>query len=339
MTTDGRAALVGRFLAEAGWGDAARYAVAADWSTRRYERLHQGGAARILMDAPPPWTPQAASFWTVSGILRGAGLSAPEVFAVDGAAGLLICEDFGTALFADLLDAGEDPAPLYALATDVLIHLHKAVDPAAVAQLPPWNAARFLEQAELFARAFVPGATGAPLDPRAAAALTDAWNAVLPAGWRVPETLVLRDYFPGNLMWLAERSGVRRAGLLDFQDAGPGPVTYDLLSLLEDARRDVEADLRAGMIARYLSAFPALDPNDFAASFAVMGAVRHARILGRIAELAAEGRTTLLGFLPRVWGQFAEKLADPALLPLQEWALAHLPEDGGLTRIMKDAAP
>lgn len=339
-----RAARVGAFLKEAGWGEAARYAVAADWSTRRYERLHLNGATRILMDAPEPWTAQAAAFARVAAILRGAGLSAPAVEALDAEQGLLICEDFGDALFARLLDGGEAAEPLYALATDVLIHLRRAFDPAMGAGLPAWDADRFAGQVDLFAHRFVPAVTGRPLDSAAAAALTEAWWAVLPTAFRVPDGLLLRDYFPGNLMWLGERRGILRCGILDFQDAGVGPVTYDLLSLLEDARRDVPADLKAAMIARYLTAFPDLDAGDFAASFAVLGAVRHARILGRIAELAAEGRGTLLAYLPRVWGQFAEKLADPALLPLQEWALAHLPGDGGamggvIARIVGDSAP
>ncbi len=346
--TDGpemsRAALVGGFLKEAGWGEAARYAVAADWSTRRYERLHLMGATRILMDAPEPWTAQAGAFAAVAAILRSVGLSAPDVFALDAENGLLISEDFGDALFARLLDGGEAPEPLYALATDALIHLHRAFEPAMAAGLPAWDIGRFTAQVDLFGRHFVPAATGRVPDAAAMEALDAAWRAVLPAGFRVPDSLLLRDYFPGNLMWLGEREGVRRCGILDFQDAGVGPVAYDLMSLLEDARRDVAPDLKAAMIARYLTAFPGLDVDAFATSFAVLGAARHARILGRIAELAAEGRRGMLAYLPRVWDQFAERLADPALLPLEEWVLANLPEDGGpmggvIARIVGDSAP
>lgn len=333
-----RAAAIVRFLADNGWGEAVRRPLAADWSTRRYERLIRRGSSAILMDAPEPWTPQVPAFARLSELLRGVGLSAPEVLAVAPEQGLLLCEDFGDTLFAHLLDGGGTPEPLYAAATDVLIHLHRSFDGRSASDLPVWDVDRFAGQVDLFANAFVPGATGRRLAPESAATLRRAWLAVLPVAYKVPQSLMLRDYFPGNLMWLGGRTGIRRCGILDFQDGGVGPVSYDLLSLLEDARRDVPADLKATMIARYLAAFPEVDAEDFATSFAVLGAIRHARILGRIAELAANGATRLLAFLPRVWGQFAEKLADPALLPLQEWALAHLPEDGGLDRISGGAA-
>jgi len=314
------------FLDRAGWGAARRAPLGADWSTRRYERLFLDGRTAMLMDAPAPWTGQVAPFAAVCALLRDAGLSAPEVHALDGDRGFLISEDFGSTLAADLLDRGHDPWPVYELATDVLIHLHRRFDPAVAAGLEPWTAARFVDQCGLFGDHFAPLVRGTPLPDATAADLRAAWEAVVPRAFAVPMTLVLRDYFPGNIMWLPDRPGVRAAGLIDVQDAGLGPCGYDLLSLLEDARRDVPDDLRRAMVDRYLAAFPDLDRDAFATCLAVVAALRHGRILGRVAQLIAEDPAARQrAFLPRVQAQFTRSLSHPALAPLAAWVQTHLP--------------
>ncbi|QJE74296.1 phosphotransferase [Aerophototrophica crusticola] len=323
-----------RFLAASGWGGAGRQAMGADWSSRRYERLTRAGATAILMDAPGPAAAQVPPFVRVCSLLRGAGLSAPEIFAEDAPAGLLLLEDYGDATFASLLEGGVDPWPLYAVATDVLAHLHARFEVGSAPDLPRYDSALFRSQVMLFADAYLPAAAGAALAEGKREALAAAWDAVLPPALSVPQGLLLRDYHPGNLMQLP-RAGVRGCGLLDVQDAGIGPVSYDLLSLLEDARRDVPPAIQAAMVERYLAAMPNLDRQDFAASYAVMGAVRHARILGRVAQLAAGGRSARqLAFLPRVWGQFAAALSHPALAPVAGWVRSHLPADGAVSRIL-----
>lgn len=330
----GRDGEIKAFLASAGWAGAGRRAMGADWSSRRYERLSRGGDSAILMDAPGAAAAQVPPFVRVCGLLRGVGLSAPEIFAQDTEAGLLLLEDYGDATFAGLLEGGADPWPLYAVATDVLAHLHARFEVGGAPDLPRYDAALFRDQVMLFADAYLPAATGKALAEGEREALAAAWDAVLPPALSVPQSLLLRDYHPGNLMQLP-RPGVRGCGLLDVQDAGIGPVSYDLLSLLEDARRDVPPAIQAAMLERYLGARPGLDRQAFAASYAVMGALRHARILGRVAQLAAGGRSAKqLAFLPRVWGQFAASLAHPALSPVAAWVGAHLPADGAVGRIL-----
>ena len=337
-TTDVREGEIVRFLADAGWGRAERRAMGADWSARRYERLRLDGRNAILMDAPGPAAAQVPPFLRVGAILADLGLSAPSVLAADPPRGLLLLEDFGDRPYSALLDAGVEPwLPLYERATDVLVAVHRRFDPAAAPDLPRYRGL-FLEQVMLFADAYAPAALGRKLEERERAGLVDAWRAVLEGAYAVPDSLLLRDYHPGNLMDLAGRDGVRACGVLDFQDAGVGPVTYDLLSLLEDARRDVPENIRTAMTERYLTAFPGLDRGAFAASYAVMGAQRHARIVGRVAELAAASSARQLDFLPRVWGQLKAKLAEPALAPLRAWVDTHLPPDGAIPRILGDAS-
>lgn len=327
-----REPLITAFLDRAGWGAARRTSLGADWSTRRYERLERAGETAILMDAPAPWTHQVAPYVRVCGLLRDLDLSAPAILAAEPEVGLALTEDFGSTLFADLLDRGEPAEPLYALAVDLLVHIHRRFDPAT--PLRPFDRALFLSEVGLFAERGVPALTGAPATPDAAAALHAAWDAVLTVGLDVPHSLMLRDYFPGNIMDLPDRPGVRRCGLLDVQDAGIGPVSYDLLSLLEDARRDVPDRLKAAMVDRYLAAMPGLDRDRFLASFAVMGAIRHARILGRLAEIvAADPAAPQRRFLPRVWRQFHVKLGEPALAPVARWVHIHVPEHS-LSRIL-----
>ncbi|MFV3076743.1 aminoglycoside phosphotransferase family protein [Niveispirillum fermenti] len=331
-----RSDVIDSFLADAGWAIAARVPMGADWSTRRYERLTApDGTRAILMDAAGEGAAQVPPFIRICGLLRDAGLSAPDLFAQAPPQGLLLLEDFGDDSFAALLERGDDPWPLYAVATDVLAHLHDRFDPASAPDLPCYGLPLFTAQVALFADAYMEAADR-PLAAAGRAALDAAWVAVLePVLDSVPVSLLLRDYHPGNLMWLPGRPGVRACGLLDVQDGGIGPVSYDLLSLLQDARRDVPDTIQATMIDRYLLARPGVRREAFLASYAVMGAMRHARILGRVAQLAAGGgKARQLAFLSRVWRQFRGAIAHPLLAPLQSFMDEHLPPDGAVAHIL-----
>ncbi|MFV3129762.1 aminoglycoside phosphotransferase family protein [Niveispirillum sp. KHB5.9] len=324
------------FLDQAGWADATRISMGADWSTRRYERLTRpDGTRAILMDAAGDGAVQVPPFLRMCALLRDVALSAPEIFAEDPAQGLLLLEDFGDDSFAALLERGDDPWPLYAVATDVLSHLHNRFDNASAPDVQRYDLGLFTRQVALFGDAYL-DAAGQPLSAAGRQALDETWVTVLnQVQGLVPDSLLLRDYHPGNLMALPTRPGVRACGLLDVQDGGIGPVSYDLLSLLQDARRDVPDTIQAAMIDRYLDARPGLSRDAFLASYAVMGAMRHARILGRVAQLAAGGgKARQLAFLHRVWGQFQASIAHPLLSPLQSFMDQHLPSDGAVAHIL-----
>ena len=148
---------------------------------------------------------------------------------------------------------------------------------------------------------------------------------MLPLAQRVPASLLLRDYHVANLMLLPDRTGIRQAGLLDFQDAYRGPVTYDLVSLLEDARRAVPEELQKKLLARYLAAFPALDRENFETSLAILAAQRHTRVLGIFERLARhEGKLDYRRLhSPRVERRLRQALKHPMLADVKNWMDRH----------------
>ena len=322
-----RAQLIVDFLAAQGWQEASRAPLAMDASFRRYERLASGARRAVLMDAPPPQE-DVRPFIAVQRLLRAMDLSAPEIFAARVEHGLLLLEDFGDGTYTRLLAAGEAEAPLYALAVDVLIALHRRFTPSQAPDLPRYDEARLLDEAVRFVDWYLRLVTGEPAAPALRADYLDRWRAVLPLADAAPPTLVLRDYHVDNLMRLADRDGIAACGLLDFQDAVLGPVTYDLMALLEDERRAVPLDVRRSMMRRYLDAFPGLDRGAFATSFAVMGAQRHAKNIGQFARLLLrDGKPQYLKHIPHMWRLLIEDLAHPALAPVREWFDARVPPE------------
>jgi aminoglycoside/choline kinase family phosphotransferase len=312
------------FLDAAGWGTAERAPLAGDASFRRYERLAGNGRRAVLMDAPPP--EDVAMFAHVDSLLAGCGLSVPAILARDDRAGLLLLEDFGDATYTRELAAGALAEPLYALAVDVLIALHREPPSRVTAGLPPYDDEFMLTEVGLLAEWYAPAVLDAPLDAAAQTAWRACWQEPLALARRVPETIVLRDYHVDNLMWLDDRDGLRRCGLLDFQGALVGPVGYDLVSLLEDARRDVPLDLARAMYARYLAAFPDLDADKLRAAWSILGAQRNAKIVGLFTRLSRrDGKHGYLAHLPRVWRWLSEDLRHPALAPVADWLARYLP--------------
>ena len=317
---------IAAFLASHGWAGARPAALAGDASQRRYYRLAEGARRAVLMDAPPPHE-DVRPYIRVAGLLRGLGLSAPEVYAADAERGLLLIEDFGDDLYTRLLAAGADETALYELATEALIALHRAVAAGPVPDLPVYDEERLLADAALFVDSYAAAALGAPLPPAVRADYLASWQAVLPLASLPATTVVLRDYHVDNLMLLRDRTGVRRCGLLDFQDALCGPPSYDLASLLDDARRDVPAELRAAMTERYLAAFPGLDRASFVRSATILAAFRNCRILGVFTRLwRRDGKPGYLAHIPRLWRMIEAAVArEPALGPVAEWLDRHLP--------------
>ena len=323
-----RTAAIAQFLASAGWGGAERRKLAGDASFRRYDRLSDrgNGRAAVLMDAPPPQE-DVRPFLAVAEILHRLGLSAPLIHAKDEAAGLLLLEDLGNDTYTKLLADGADEAALYALAVDVLAWLQRRFDPAASA-LPPYDETRLLNEAALLVDWFLPAATGQPTAAELREAYFACWRSVLPHAAGAATTLVLRDYHVDNLLLLPGRSGVAACGLLDFQDAVIGPASYDLVSLLEDARRDVAEDLAEAMLARYLAAFPGIDRSAFLASYAVLGAQRNCKIVGIFTRLLVrDGKPQYLKHIPRVWRLIEQDLRHPALAPVAAFLAHHVPAE------------
>jgi aminoglycoside/choline kinase family phosphotransferase len=302
------------FLSSAGWNVAGPEPLTGDASTRKYFRLQNGRQSAILMNASQA-PASVAPFVQIDEHLLQLGFSAPTILARDEARSLLLLEDFGDTTFARLLDGGAEPETLFTLATDVLIALHK--HPQAIPDgLRTYHPDKMLEDIELFLDWCTPG-----ISETGRAEFRQAWREVLPKTHRVPASLLLRDYHVANLMLLSDRPGIRQAGLLDFQDAYRGPVTYDLVSLLEDARRDVPEGLKEQLVARYLAAFPALDRNAFAISLAILAALRHTRVLAIFERLSRhEGKHDYRQLhAPRVERLLQKALRHPMLGQVKSW--------------------
>jgi aminoglycoside/choline kinase family phosphotransferase len=300
------------FLNATAWRDAACEPLTGDASARKYFRLRKDKRSAVLMDASQVLE-SVAPFIQINQHLQQLGFSVPAILSRADEKGFLLLEDFGDATFARLLDNQSDPEKLYTLATDVLIALHQ--HPQAIPKdLRVYHPEKMLEDIELFLEWHTISKAGQ-------AEFRTVWREVLPLAHQVPASLLLRDYHVANLMLLPDRQGVRQAGLLDFQDAYRGPVTYDLVSLLEDARRDVPEELKKKMAARYLAHFPALDQNAFETSMAILAALRHTRVLAIFERLSRrEGKLEYKQLhSPRVERLLQNTLHHPMLAGVKQW--------------------
>jgi aminoglycoside/choline kinase family phosphotransferase len=331
VTAD-RRALSDAFVAAAGWGGADRRFLAGDASDRSYDRLVRDGQSAVLMDAPPGKGDDTATFAAIAGHLASLGLSPPAILHADHERGFLLIEDLGDGLVARIVAA--DPAregPLYAVATDVLLHLHRH---PAHAGLPDLTARDWADAAAFALDWYAFAATGTAPD---SAAFRDALGAAMAAHADAPRVMILRDYHAENLLWLPDRQGVARIGLLDFQLAQMGQREYDLVSLLQDARRDVSVATEGAAIRRFLDA-TGRDGAGFSAAYATLGAQRALRILGIFARLCLKaGKAGYLPLMPRVWAQLQRNLTHPALADLAAICQPLLPppDDATLARIAR----
>jgi aminoglycoside/choline kinase family phosphotransferase len=326
MSRDGA---IAEFLARHGYADARAAPLVQDASFRRYLRLSAGPRAAILMDAPPP--EEVRPFLRVAAHLAGIGISVPEIFAVDVAAGLVLEEDLGDALFPLMLgEVGTVVAPargvvvdmcsalisgLFDAAIDVLVVMHRAAPPP---DLPVWDSAAMRDTA--LATLFDwwwPAVFDAPAPDAARGDFGAALSQLLVSVAAGPQGFTHRDYFVGNLLWLPKRDGVRRVGVIDFQGASIGHPAYDLVSLLQDARRAIPAAIAERGVARYLAARSELDACAFHTAYAACAAQRHLRIVGQWVRLALrDNRPGYLAYGPHTWALLNDVLRDPAASPL-----------------------
>jgi len=347
-----RMAAVRKFLDESPYADAERKRIAGDASARSYERLTMGDRHVILMNSPrrpdgPPvrnGLPYSAiahlaedvkPFVALAHGLKQRDFSAPEIYATDLDAGFLVLEDLG----GDAVVEGDPPEPLgyrYQTAVDMLIALHKLslsdtlpVEPGVSHRIPAYDLDAMLIEIELLPDWYLPF-RGAPLTAQARETYLALWRDALFPVLDMPATWVLRDFHSPNLLWLPDRDGIARVGLLDFQDAMMGPAAYDVASLLQDARVDVSEQMEIELLGRYVrtrkAADMAFDIPAFVKVYSTLAAQRASKILGIFARLdRRDGKPQYLRHLPRVWRYLQRSLAHPALVPLEAWYRANVP--------------
>ncbi|MGB7408679.1 MAG: phosphotransferase [Pontixanthobacter sp.] len=307
------------FLVTAGWGDSAIAPIPGDASFRRYFRIAANGRRAMLMHAPPPHE-DPAPFVHATRFLTGIGQRAPQIYAQDVESGYLLIEDFGDDRMRDWLDtnpAGEQTA--YRAAVETLTQLHDK-SPGPFAQ---YDMETYLREVALFTQWYCPAA-GLKVDDDAFLA---AWqNTLEPLMDRQnPGVTVLRDYHAENIMLIdPDPSGGGQQGIIDYQDALVGHPAYDLVSLLQDARREVPQTLEAEMLGYYREL---AEPGaDFDADYARLGAQRNTKIVGIFTRLAKrDGKSHYLDMIPRVWSALERDLAHPALAPIAAWFDANIP--------------
>ena len=299
-----------------GYADAAQQVLQAD-ASKHYTRLSGGPRPALLMRTPS--AEYLDAFLRVARHLEGLGVPAPGVIGVEPATHTALVQDLGAASMAGALDAGAEPAPLYFDAARSLVALHAAPPPPG---LPAWDAAAMIRATQAtFCDWWWPATFGAPCSEETRQALAAALAAMLApfAG----QGFVHRDYFPANLI-----PTPRGMAVIDFQDAAIGHPAYDLVSLVEDARRDVDPALREALVSAYLAQRPELESEGFRAAMAVHAAQRHLRVAALWVRLdRRDGKPHYLQHGPRCWALLGRALEHPAAQPLARFLDAHVPPD------------
>ncbi len=353
----GRIEAISDFLSrEPEWTDAHVEYLQGDASARAYARLEAGGRHAVLMDMPrqpdgPPirgglpysriahLAEDVRPFVAIAGVLKEAGLSAPEIYAADLDRGFLLLEDFGERVFGREVENGASQAELWRAAVEALVMVSAVPVPddirladGSTYRLPLQDKGALAIETELVPDWYWPALKGTPIPDDARAEFMSLWDGVIARLIAMPSGLALRDYHSPNLMWLPERRGGARAGLLDFQDALRGPLAYDLVSLLQDARVDVPQELENTLFSEYCTARKAsdaaFDKEAFSFAYAALGAQRNTKILGIFARLAKrDAKPQYLKHIPRIWRYAERSLAHPELGGLRAWYDRHLPPD------------
>lgn len=338
------------------WAGASIGYLQGDASSRAYARLEDGSRRAILMDAPrtpdgPPirnglpysriahLAEDVRPFVVIAHALKAASLSTPEIYCTDLDRGLLLLEDFGDRVFGRELESGANQHELWKHGVDTLLALRTVPVPQRLAlpdgtsyQIPKLGREGLSIEVELLLDWYWPAVKSAAIPGAARAEFNAIWLAIfdkllkLPTGWQ------LRDYHSPNLILLPDRQGAGKTGIIDFQDALQGPAAYDLVSLLQDARVTVPADIEAALLTHYVQNATASDRafnhGEFSFAYAALGAQRNTKILGIFARLAKrDGKPGYLRHIPRLWDYMDRCLAHPELASLRAWFLKHFPSD------------
>lgn len=305
--------------------------ILADCSKRKYERIIAKDRNFILMDCPPKGE-NIEMFIVMSKFLQKHGFSAPQIYDYDAKNGLLLLEDLGKNKFTNLFPDKENPdfeKEAYLKATELLLDLHNIS--ITEIELPHYDDRLLMKEVLLMIEHYIPVLRGEKIAQKAVEEFKEIWTHLFHYTRLIPEVIVLRDYHADNLIWLSARNELQKVGLLDFQDAVIGSRAYDLVCLLEDARRDVPKDVVEQCINHYVENSKIdITRKEFLAAYAILGAQKNCKIAGIFARKAAEGNAAYLKFIPRVIEHIKNDLQNPLLFPLKKWLAEHLPENFSL---------
>lgn len=326
-----REELLNQFLSQHGWGNAKRTLLAKDASFRWYDRLQKStGETRVLMNAPTD-KENPAQFAFVDEILEQNGLTVPHIYARDLENGFLLLEDLGDNTFSRLIKAGANEEELYSKAIDSLVRLHTQItnNPG----LKDYDFDLMYFEASLLPLWYVKYVLNTEVDKEGMQEFKAIWEELYTLIRQVPDTLVLLDYHVDNLMITPDD----KCALLDFQDARFGPVTYDLASLLEDARRPVDKLLQEKMKARYFEKLPQFNTPAFEQAYPLMAVQRHTKVIGIFVRLfVRDGKSRYLDHIPFVWSLLEKHLDNPYLSRYKAWLDKYVPQEKRAVRPFLD---
>lgn len=320
---ESREHLLQSFLSKTNWKKATRIPLASDASGRTYERLSLDSNCAILMNAPYATGEDVRPFITVTNILNDLNLSAPVIYHQDIQNGFLLLEDLGNDLFASICKKSPEMENLiYSAAVDLLLYLHEKPTPPSLSK---YDLKVYVREAKLLVEWYLPFALGRPISKE----IIKEFDIILNTTFsKIPSknpVLVMRDYHAENLIWLPKRLNVNKVGLLDYQDALVGHPAYDLVSLLEDARRDTTRELQDKMFKRYLSKSN-INSEEFISAYNLLGAQRNIKIMGIFARLSVrDKKSEYINLIPRVWKHLMNNLNHSECLELKKWININVP--------------
>lgn len=329
-----RQAQIAAFLEGVGIQEYRKVRISGDASNRRYQRIFTGERSYMLMESPVDKEP-LKPFIEVAALLRDRGFSTPEILHQDTQSGLLLLEDFGNTLFSKLFhDAAIENIALVQRqlcqeAVNILIAFaQQGLEPPFEAEdLPYYSESMLQQETDAFADWFLPEIFSGNQLREAQHSWKLLWQFLISSADLTPQVFVHRDFHVDNLCWLSEREGLKRVGILDFQDAVRGRPAYDLVSLLEDARRDVPETIQAQLKQDFIKALD-LDAESFNAEYAFYGAQRNAKILGYFVRLyRRDSKPRYLAMLDRVWHYFLRDIQHPALKDVDQWVGRYFDND------------
>ena len=325
-----REELIVSFLQKSELSGAKREPLSSDASFRRYERIIVNNKSFMLMDAPPD-KEDVKPFINIDNYLRRRGLSSPEIYAVDEENGFILLEDFGDDSFSNVLSSNVDKSKinsekeLYLAAMNVLIQLGRSTLPR---KMPQYDDELLVKESRLLIEWYLPNIKNDINVDKAVDEYVNIWDELLNFNKVTDDVVVLRDFHADNLMWLPNRIGAQNVGLLDFQDAVIGSCVYDIVSLLEDARRDVSKATVNACIDHYLDIRKSINKQNFMAAYAILAAQRNCKIIGIFARLALrDGKVRYINYLPRVWQHLEIGLEYPVLEKLKKWFDQYIPKN------------
>ncbi len=312
------------FLDKVGCADATPSFLAGDCSCRTYFSVHDtNGHPYVLMDAPPGLE-DVRPFIRIQKVLSKIGCTVPIIYQADEENGFLLLEDCGRNTYENILNSINE-RDLYTLAVDVLVHIHKTYK-ENTEHLVSLEWKDYQRELSVFIDWYYFEVLQEDYSPTAAEEFYCLWHDALSDLPTVPQSIILRDYHAGNIMYLEDRVGIEKCGLLDFQDACFGPRPYDLVSLLEDARRDISHNLQSAMYDRYCDAFTGLNKTEFFDVYTTLGAQRSIKILGIFKRMEKQSKKDVyLTHIPRVWRWIAQDFKNPRLAPIKKWLETNIP--------------